>query len=221
MNYNPQKSKKSREDRYYMQKISGVLNSENLKLIATIFFNLSNAQKAGQENFLIHILYKNSEYAKYQLTERIVQDNNELMRDYTDLEFNVTGKSSHKVELENDLKISRELFLDQLNTKIQQLRFKYSREEFNQIIITTIFAFRGSQDFNRNFYAVDILKENMSEKYINNLASILISLDDIKQLNINFRELQPEYIAGNARNTQLRINLKWFDDNYRPNLYPP
>src|SRR5699024_420844 len=168
-----------------MRKISEVLNSENLKLIATIFFNLSNVQKTGQENFLIHIIYKNSEYAKYKLTERIVQDNNELMRDYTDLEFNVTGKSSHKVELENDLKISRELFLDQLNTKIQQLRFKYSRDEFNQIIITTIFAFRGSQDFNRNFYAVDILKDNITEKYINNLASILISLDDIKQLNIN------------------------------------
>ncbi|WP_081460783.1 hypothetical protein [Mycoplasma putrefaciens] len=39
------------------------------------------------------------------------------------------------------------------------------------------------------------------------------------QLNLNFRELQPEYIDNiRKRNTQIRINLKWFVNNYFEDL---
>ena len=46
------------------------------------------------------------------------------------------------------------------------------------------------------------------------MYKILLSSNDlINRLNLNFREFQPQYLQGIQRNTQVRINLKWFFDN--------
>ncbi len=72
---------------------------------------------------------------------------------------------------------------------------------------------RGSVDFNRKYYSVDLLE--ISPTYIDEVYKIALSSNDIiNRLNLNFRELQPEYFKGeNKRNTQLRINLRWYYNN--------
>ncbi|MGS5041402.1 hypothetical protein ACVDHH_09535 [Staphylococcus saprophyticus] len=42
-----------------------------------------------------------------------------------------------------------------------------------------------------------------------------MSTNSMSQLNLNFRQLQNQYVKNeNKRNTQLRINLKWLNDLY-------
>lgn len=76
-----------------------------------------------------------------------------------------------------------------------------------------LFVFRGSADFTMGFYAVDL--KNPTQRYVDNFFKLLLSTDDLmSRLNLNFRELQPQFISGKAlRNTQIRVNLKWYYDN--------
>lgn len=200
-------------------KISNILKSNNLKQIATIFFNLGSERNETNENFRLLVTYRKSKYSKLNLDEQIINLNNELMKEYTNLDFEVSGASTHQVIILNDLNINRKVFLEKLYSKIQRLRFDYTVDQFKEIIIASIFAFRGSQDFTRGYYSVDILRDNISDQYIKDLTSILFSLDDSNQLNMNFRELQPEYLEGKERNPQLRINLRWFYDKYGYQVY--
>ncbi|QQD84764.1 HNH endonuclease signature motif containing protein [Jeotgalicoccus sp. ATCC 8456] len=206
-----------------MEKISDILDSENLKKVSTIYFNLEKNKSAEElefeEHYSLSISYRNSKFLEKKLDKEIVGNNNSLMRDYTDLDFEIKGSSTHFVKLHNDIKIERNKLLEKLFSKMQRLRFDYSQEDFREIIITSIFCFRGSQDFTGGYYAVDIIEDNISNQYIKDITSLLISLEDSNQLNLNFRELQPEYIQGKSRNSQLRINLRWFYERYRKNLY--
>ncbi|WP_036433174.1 hypothetical protein [Mycoplasmopsis agalactiae] len=54
----------------------------------------------------------------------------------------------------------------------------------------------------------------MSIDYADHLLSLFLSTNAIKQLNLNFRELQPDFINNKKRNTQIRVNLHWFYDHY-------
>ncbi len=72
---------------------------------------------------------------------------------------------------------------------------------------------RGSPDFKLNFYSLDLLRSVVTPKYLDNLFNLLTNLSDLRQLNLNFRELQEQFVSGeNQRNTQFRINLRYFND---------
>jgi HNH endonuclease. len=76
-----------------------------------------------------------------------------------------------------------------------------------------LFVLRGSVDFTRNYMAVDVKRNVENELYIDSLFKILVSSNElIKYLNLNFRELQPEF-KSKKRNTQLRLNLRWVYEN--------
>lgn len=192
--------------------ISDILATNNLKVLSLLFFNLGEEKN---DCFLVKISYKKSKFAEIDLNDQVARENNNLFMNYFNLPFKLTGKSTHVLTIKNDLNISRSDLLAKINSKIQVLRFSYSSSDFGKTIISSFFIPRGSADINRTYYAVDILRHNITESYIDNLLSILMSLEDITQFNINFRELQPEFVEGeNRRNTQLRINLKWFYTRY-------
>ena len=80
-------------------------------------------------------------------------------------------------------------------------------------IALALFLLRGSPDLNRGFYSVDL--KYVTDEYANDFEKILLSSNELYgRLNLNFRELQPQFVAGtHLRNTQVRVNLKWFYDN--------
>lgn len=82
------------------------------------------------------------------------------------------------------------------------------------MILLSLFVLRGSPDFTAKYYAVDIYRKYSSKEYIRNIFQILSGTSSISQLNLNFREFQPQFTTGsNLRNTQIRIKLGWFCKN--------
>ena len=83
---------------------------------------------------------------------------------------------------------------------------------------------RGSIDRSRNFISQDYF---YNSKFEISKGRILIERLNIPNyyVNFNFRELQSQYIDGIMRNTQYRINLKWYLKNigimneYKKDLY--
>ncbi|WP_271237179.1 HNH endonuclease [Mycoplasma capricolum] len=191
-------------------KVSEVLNSSNIRQLFFVFFNL-NIQKNDQ--FLIKITYKNSQFSTLELNDKIYTENNILMSKYTSIDMSFKERI-HYVLIENDLNIDREIFLHNIFKRIQQLRLHVEQNQFEKALYLGLFAFRVSADLSLNFYSVDLLNYNNFYSHWEDIISLLISSSAIKQLNLNFRELQPDYINNNKkRNTQIRINLKWFYDN--------
>lgn len=203
-----------------MKKFSDILHYKNLKMLSFIFFNLGNQKTHNGENdeYEIVIAYRLSKFSEIDFSNDLAKANNDLLQNYTGLSFEVTTNTEktikHSTVLKNDTPYSREELLYRIYARIEQTRFLHPKREFEKIITSSFFIPRGSIDLSRNYFTVDVLKQNVSEQYIGNLLSLLTSLTEIKQLNFNFRELQPEYIEGKNRNTQLRINLRWFYDYY-------
>lgn len=114
----------------------------------------------------------------------------------------------------NDQNISLDAFLDKIyNSILPKLSKLPENYKLDAEMALAMFIFRGSVDFNRGLYAVDI--KTPTQKYIDNIFKLLLSSDELlSRLNLNFRELQPQYTSNERkRNTQIRINLKWFYDN--------
>lgn len=114
--------------------------------------------------------------------------------------------------LENDLNLSQNQFFARLYTKILLSDFVSNNDAFQerQKFTRAFFELRGSIDTTRALLALDYYYNNISE-----LKRISLFLDNIglsiNVLNINFRNLQKQYVSGkNCRNTQLRVNLYWY-----------
>ena len=127
-----------------------------------------------------------------------------------------TNKNIKKAEfvfvLENDLKLNQDQFFARLYTKILLSDFTSNNKALQerQKFTRAFFELRGSIDTTRALLAQDYFYNSISE-----LKRISLFLDNIglsiNVLNINFRDLQAQYICGeNRRNTQLRINLYWY-----------
>ena len=62
--------------------------------------------------------------------------------------------------------------------------------------------------------ALDIYDRILSEDYIQLLTTLLLNTEASSQLNLNFRNLQKQFVENkNKRNTQVRVNIRWFYDN--------
>ncbi|ESV09955.1 hypothetical protein M456_0206670, partial [Staphylococcus epidermidis MC28] len=121
----------------------------------------------------------------------------------------------HVTYIKNENNISFEEFMINIFSLIQQKRFTYSSSEFDGIVLNSAFGPRGSIDLKRNYLTIDIYERFISDKYIEMIMNLLISTEATNQLNLNFRNLQKQYVEQtNKRNTQIRINLKWFAENY-------
>ncbi|MGF7441187.1 HNH endonuclease [Campylobacter concisus] len=114
--------------------------------------------------------------------------------------------------LENDLGLTQHQFFARLYTKILLSDFTSNNKALQdrQKFTRAFFELRGSIDTTRPLLAQDYFYNSIPE-----LKRISLFLDNIglsiNVLNINFRNLQAQYVSGeNRRNTQLRVNLYWY-----------
>lgn len=184
------------------------LQNASLKALLATFANA----KPCSDGYIIESSYKSSKYGLYALTEPLYNTNNKLLSTYTDLPFRL-NKTKHQFVIQS--RSSCDEFFARVYQRILQKRFEtgISDDAFEDAILLSFFALRGSPDFKMNFYSLDLLRSVVSKKYLDNLFKLLTNLSDLRQLNLNFRELQEQFVSGeNKRNTQFRINLRYFND---------
>ena len=184
------------------------ISSLKLDTLMAIFFN---CDQSTDGNFVIKSTYRETKFlcmerGSYDLTSY------QLSTKYG-LKFSIQGSTIYTVIVNNE-RISLGDFIDRV---YQYILVRISNERFDYNLdcemALAMFLFRGSADFNRGYYSVDIKINN--PKYYDEMFKILLSSDELlSHLNLNFRELQREYVVGKSRrNTQIRANLKWFYDN--------
>ncbi|ETB64146.1 TPA: hypothetical protein DIC38_00495 [Candidatus Nomurabacteria bacterium] len=191
-----------------MININQLLNKPIETLLAVFF----NTTKNKENNFEVCSRYRQTKFAK--LPKNSYEQTAISLSNKYKLNFNSNGKgliisiinNNHNYDLNDFLNV----VYDSIVVKLNKLPSNYL---LDVEIALALFMFRGSVDFNRSFYSVDL--KNPTKDYIDNFFKVLLSSDDLlSRLNLNFRELQPQYVEGrNLRNTQVRINLKWFYDN--------
>lgn len=192
------------------------VKNAGLKALLVTFANAKPCTKPFI-GFVIESSYKNSVYSPTELTKDIYQVNNQLLSDFTGLDFQLNS-TKHQYFIKSEL--SCDDFFSKIYQQIQRKRVEnnISDNEFSELIILSFFGLRGSYD-GSNLYAMDLLKQVLSINYLDNLFRLLTNVSDLRQLNLNFRELQEQFVTGeNERNTQFRINLRYFYDNFIENL---
>lgn len=186
--------------------IYDILKYANLETLCTIFFNFDE----DNAYFNVRSNYRTSKFAGIKLNENTYKRNNELLKGFTRLNFEMSSNGNHIFKIRKD-NLKLDDFISLIYKRIQKERLRYSDEEFEKIILITLFGLRGSSDFTSRFYSVDIKRSIQSQYYLNCIIKLLTNLSDLRQLNLNFRELQNEYYSNkNKRNTQIRINLRYF-----------
>lgn len=193
------------------------VKNAGLKALLVTFANAKPCTKPFI-GFVIESSYKNSVYSPTELTKDIYQVNNQLLSDFTGLDFQLNS-TKHQYFIKSEL--SCDDFFSKIYQQIQRKRIEsnVSDNEFSKLIILSFFALRGSPDFKLNFYSLDLPRQIVSTNYLDNLFKLLTNLSDLRQLNLNFRELQEQFVTGeNERNTQFRINLRYFYENFSNDL---
>lgn len=190
------------------------LETASLETLFAAFVNCEPDDNG--EGFNLISKYTKNKFHEFE-SENFVSINNELMKQYFDLDFvsgvDKQGKKVHSFFIVT--KDSSDVFFEKIYLKIQNLRVHnhISDIEFEQKMLLSFFMLRGSHDFNNNWYAVDIKESVTTEKYLDLLFKLLTNVKDIKQLNWNFRDVQPQQVSGESnRDNQLRINLRYFYD---------
>lgn len=180
--------------------------------IETLFVAFFNATDGRDGNFEIQ-----SKYLKTKFLPLPVNSHKEtaiaLSAKYG-IPFVQKSKTIIAATVINEMQISLDDFLNTVYEKIIVLLNKLpANYPLDEEIALAMFLLRGSADFNRRFYSLDL--KNPTPRYVDNIFKLLLSSNHlIERLNLNFRELQPQFASGEMeRNTQIRINLKWFYDN--------
>lgn len=187
---------------------SNILESFSIEALLVTFANA----KPYKNGFVIESAYKWSKYSPIELTDDIYIKNNKLLYDFTKLDFHLKGKK-HQFFIESQL--SCNAFFSQVyrHIQIKRIESNISDDDFSRLILLSFFALRGSPDFKLNFYSLDLPRQIVSASYLDDLFKLLTNVADLRQLNLNFRELQEQFITGeNERNTQFRVNLRYFYD---------
>lgn len=191
-----------------------IMNVEQLlqKPIETLFVAFFNATDGRNGDFEIQSRYRVTKFLPLPINSH-AQTALALTRKYG-LDFVPVGQSMVVSTIINENNITLDDFLnlvyERIIVSISKLPENYPLDEE---IALAMFILRGSADFNRSLYALDL--RNPTLRYVDNIFKILLSSKNLmERLNLNFRELQPQHVAGEReRNTQIRINLKWFYDN--------
>lgn len=167
---------------------------------------ISNANKQVESH---------SEPFNEEQREKFVQALNTYYN-FENYEFSSPTKATIKMVFPNNEKLSISDFLEKLYNAIKSKQLEVSSEDFSKYFAIAGFAFRGSFDLKLNFYTTDLHRSRVSTKAdLEKFIKLLILTDLNNQLNLNFRELQGE---GTKRDTQFRINLRYFNDMYLDEL---
>lgn len=180
--------------------------------IETLFVAFFNAADEKNGNFEIQSRYRKTKFLPLPAGSH-KKTAQALTRKYR-IDFVQINSTTIAATVVNDKRISLDDFLNAIYEKIIVLLNKLPvNYPLDEEIALAMFLLRGSADFNRSLYALDL--KNPTPRYVDNIFKLLLSSDSlIERLNLNFRELQPQFAAGEReRNTQIRINLKWFYKN--------
>lgn len=134
---------------------------------------------------------------------------------------------THFFILENDLKLTEDSFYNKLYSKIVTQKWVYvpGLNDEKKSFVRGFMELRGSIDTKADFFAQDYYYNSDFEI---RKARVLIDLMGIPYniININFRELQDQFISGERRrNTQFRPRLSWYLSNvgiindYKADIY--
>lgn len=190
------------------------MNVEQLlqKPIETLFVAFFNATDGRNGDFEIQSRYRVTKFLPLPINSH-ARTALALTRKYG-LDFVPVGQSMVVSTIINENHITLDDFLnlvyESIIVKLSRLPDGYPLDEE---IALAMFLLRGSADFVESWYAWDL--KNPTLRYVNNVFKLLLSSNHLlERLNLNFRELQPQHVSGQRkRNTQIRINLKWFYDN--------
>lgn len=214
-----------------MKKTSEILKNKNIYIEP--YFNGAMFSRIIETDdnsyFLVPISFKpKTKYNSYDMSDENIKsfkdvlnniykmpDNNWILK--SDLDNIKIKNSSIKPQIccviENDAGLKKKEFLRLLyfnllnNPKLNVNSINDEKKKF----IRGFFESRGSIDYKAKFYSIDYYYDS-EEIYDLKRALVLyyyLSIPE-KFLNINFRELQPDYKKGKKRNTQVRINLDWY-----------
>lgn len=184
-----------------------ILEKSSLKALLVIFFNIK--EEENKDYFCVYSSYRASKHSATEPEENIYLCDNKLLCAYTGLDFKLCG-TRHILKI-NKGGLGLKDFVTKVYKTIQKASFEHSDDEIQRAILLALFALRGSIDIRANFFSVDVLPVLNKDWYYDMLLKILSNISDIRQLNLNFRELQPQYTSGKTkRNTQVRVNLAWF-----------
>lgn len=137
---------------------------------------------------------------------------------FNNVKFETSGQVGVKLTFNNDRQQTITEFLHSIYLLISQKILNVTAERFSELFALSTFAFRGSLDISHHFYTTDLHRSRASNKQdLEQFIKLLMQTNLNEQLNLNFRELQGE---GDARETQIRINLRYFKDNYLDALEP-
>lgn len=192
--------------------LSELLQNQNINAQLFAFFNTRFLQNENFETkFCIRSQYRQSKYLAIDETQKIhyaVQTNRNLTI-FSNLPFVHKNFGEHIVVIENDLKFSIDEYINALYRNILLLSQNYNEKDFEQMLLVAIFLLNGSADFNRQYYAVDIYREICTNNYFKKFFMLILHINS-NYLNLNFRELQAQFISGEReRNAQIRINLSY------------
>lgn len=182
------------------------------KPIETLFAVFFNSIQNDEKNFEVKSEYRKTKFLEIP-NNSYEQTMVQLSRKY-ELDFQHVNSTMIIATIVNDKNLDLDEFLD---TVYEKILFKLNKLPSSYLLdvelALALFIFRGSADFNRGLYSVDL--KNLTPSYVDSFFKLLLSSDELlSRLNLNFRELQPQFVARTSlRNTQIRINLKWFYDN--------
>lgn len=194
-----------------MLNVDQFIENATLEGLISAFFNFS-IDRDG--NFEIVSSYRSSKFTSIELTQEIYQSNNKLLSDWSGIPFIIQG-SRHICKLQRSKRIyTPSQFITTLYKKIQRKGTEhYTDSEFERVLLLGLMGLRGSADPKTNFYAVDVNRDIQTDEYLDYIFKLLTNISDVRQLNLNFRELQQQYKENiHRRNTQIRVNLKWFSE---------
>ena len=191
-----------------------LLRNAPLETLLVVFFNTEMDEKTG--DFFVRSEYRQatSKYAQgLILPSTSYSDTAQRLTTKYHLDFKQINKTAIRADIINNLGFGLDDFLNKVYEAILPL-ISDCNYNLDYEIANAIFGLRGSPDFTYSFYVVDMLKQVKTKRYVDNYFKILLSTDELlSRLNCNFRELQPDYMRGVQRNTQIRINLKWYYEN--------
>ncbi|MCI7364802.1 MULTISPECIES: HNH endonuclease signature motif containing protein [Campylobacter] len=194
-------------------KVSEFLNNTQSPFVLGAFFSryviekgfIQTISQYKSTKFLDDSIYKSSlplylDALNYQSSDRI---------------WEYKSKTSFQIVLENDLDLNNDRFYKLLLRKIMLSPFFIGEilDDDKKEFIRGFFEIRGSVDTSRPYLSQDYFYNSELE-----LKRLRLLIDNFnipeEAFNINFRELQSQFVSGeNRRNTQFRINLFWYIKN--------
>lgn len=196
--------------------LSELLQNHNINAQLFAFFNTRFLQNENfKTKFCIRSFYKQSKFITLVESQKaeFARQTNENLCLFSSLPFEYKNFGTHKVLVENDLKFSIDEYINALYANILRLRQSGDDNDFEKALLTAIFVLNGSVDFNHQYYATDIHIDLCTQNYFKKFFMLILNVNS-RFLNLNFRELQAQFVRGeNKRNAQIRVNLAYFCQN--------